>query len=1064
MANNVLGFIATIDVTDLKAGLTQVKEAISKTKSQFDASTAGLTSWQKTTEGVSAKLTQLNGQLKAQEKAVESYKNEIARVASLEGDHSKSLEILQAKLQKAETALTKTKTQVDKYSKSLETLKKKEEEENSANAKLLKSLEQNKSKLKDLESQYKSAVIQKGRFSTEAKNIASEIKKTNVELKKNEKQVKDLDSAYKFLSFDSSSFAKLGKTLIKSVAGIGAAITGAVVALDKYTEAGAEYNQAQKTIEINFSKSAISINSAKKAYSELFSVLGNTEKTTSTLSYLSKFATSEKQLTTLTNILTGAYVEFNGKLTTDELAKNISELTQTGEVTGQLNDLLKQTGVDLESFKNEIANCKDEEERLNLITKTLNSSVGDSAKKWKQENSVIVSQNQILEEQLKSKAEINEKIVELKNNIQEFATQALAQMIPYIKEALDYLKDNWKRLATIGGVIAGIGTALIAVNGAIKAYEIAVTAAKVAQIAWNAAMSANPIGIVLAGVAALGVGIKKTYDWYKKTNEEIEKSNTEAAAHMYDNVGFSLEYIVDKQSKAILVQRALTDEFGNTKYTIENLFKDGEFNIPEGWGLEEWLESNVDVIQRAEPEIQEKIKSVFDFEKALKTLQAENTIKTKLDKINQTYADSLKSWNNEYLLEKSRLEKENNAEGLADLEKTNQARINEISESAKEEAEALRSSYVASLDTYEEANEEIIHKLQVTIDEASSKIKETTEDVSLSWTQQVEQSMSKVSQEMSKWGNKISSVFSQITSTLNDYWQVEIDNLDNEYDKYVENLEAKQTAFEEQQQAEIDAVTNKYEKIAELDKEARETELDDNEQKYLDGLIDDKEYFLNKYKIEEKYNTKTEKDEKAKDKAIEASNLATTNYAKQLEEEKLAKEKEILAQKNELGEKQFKAQKANDIAQVWIKAALAIVTAYAESFWLGVAASVALPILAGVQTAAIAKQQYTPITALAEGGVIKQPTYALVGEAGEEAVLPLENNTDWIAKLADKLNTLMQKDFDISNYGITPEGAVYYNGDTNNYYNYNQTLNSPTQLTRAEIYKDSKNLLSLKKY
>lgn len=137
MADNILGFVATIDVTDLKAGLTQVKEAIAKTKSQFDASTAGLESWQKTTE-VSAKLTQLNGQLKAQEKAVETYKNEIARVASLEGDHSKQLETLQAKLQKAETALIKTKTQIDKYSKSLETLKKKEEEENSANAKLLK--------------------------------------------------------------------------------------------------------------------------------------------------------------------------------------------------------------------------------------------------------------------------------------------------------------------------------------------------------------------------------------------------------------------------------------------------------------------------------------------------------------------------------------------------------------------------------------------------------------------------------------------------------------------------------------------------------------------------------------------------------------------------------------------------------------------------------------------------------------------------------------------------------------------------------------------------------------
>ncbi len=40
---------------------------------------------------------------------------------------------------------------------------------------------------------------------------------------------------------------------------------------------------------------------------------------------------------------------------------------------------------------------------------------------------------------------------------------------------------------------------------------------------------------------------------------------------------------------------------------------------------------------------------------------------------------------------------------------------------------------------------------------------------------------------------------------------------------------------------------------------------------------------------------------------------------------------------------------------------------------------------------------------LAKGGVISQPTMAVVGEAGKEAVMPLENNTEWIDLLADKL-------------------------------------------------------------
>ena len=48
------------------------------------------------------------------------------------------------------------------------------------------------------------------------------------------------------------------------------------------------------------------------------------------------------------------------------------------------------------------------------------------------------------------------------------------------------------------------------------------------------------------------------------------------------------------------------------------------------------------------------------------------------------------------------------------------------------------------------------------------------------------------------------------------------------------------------------------------------------------------------------------------------------------------------------------------------------------------------------------------IPKLAQGGVIDKPTLAMVGEAGKEAVMPLENNTAWIDKLADKLSGKMQ--------------------------------------------------------
>lgn len=43
------------------------------------------------------------------------------------------------------------------------------------------------------------------------------------------------------------------------------------------------------------------------------------------------------------------------------------------------------------------------------------------------------------------------------------------------------------------------------------------------------------------------------------------------------------------------------------------------------------------------------------------------------------------------------------------------------------------------------------------------------------------------------------------------------------------------------------------------------------------------------------------------------------------------------------------------------------------------------------------------IPALAKGGILDSPTLSMVGEAGKEAVMPLENNTGWITELANKI-------------------------------------------------------------
>lgn len=53
---------------------------------------------------------------------------------------------------------------------------------------------------------------------------------------------------------------------------------------------------------------------------------------------------------------------------------------------------------------------------------------------------------------------------------------------------------------------------------------------------------------------------------------------------------------------------------------------------------------------------------------------------------------------------------------------------------------------------------------------------------------------------------------------------------------------------------------------------------------------------------------------------------------------------------------------------------------------------------------------------LAKGGIISQPTQAIIGEAGAEVVMPLENNLEWIDKLADMISNKISGNGNVNVY------------------------------------------------
>lgn len=101
----------------------------------------------------------------------------------------------------------------------------------------------------------------------------------------------------------------------------------------------------------------------------------------------------------------------------------------------------------------------------------------------------------------------------------------------------------------------------------------------------------------------------------------------------------------------------------------------------------------------------------------------------------------------------------------------------------------------------------------------------------------------------------------------------------------------------------------------------------------------------------------------------------------------------------------------------------------------------------------IGKMDLISLPRLAKGGVLKKGQTGYLEGDGDEAVVPLQKNTGWLDEVAKRISV------NLNNGGGVAGGK---NGATNITNNFYQTNNSPKALSRLEIYRQSKNLLSAK--
>ncbi len=133
---------------------------------------------------------------------------------------------------------------------------------------------------------------------------------------------------------------------------------------------------------------------------------------------------------------------------------------------------------------------------------------------------------------------------------------AVEALLPVVISFADWASQNTEIIIGLAAVIGGLSAAIVVANFAMKAWAAAQAIATAAQWAFNAALTMNPIGLVVIAVAALVAGLVILYnkvDWVR----DLLNKFLEPLQKVADGIGWLAE-------KLGLVSSEMEDNFTPT--------------------------------------------------------------------------------------------------------------------------------------------------------------------------------------------------------------------------------------------------------------------------------------------------------------------------------------------------------------------------------------------------------------------------------------------------------------------------------------------------------------------
>lgn len=313
-----------------------------------------------------------------------------------------------------------------------------------------------------------------------------------------------------------SAFSKIGTaagTIGKAVLTAGALLSTAWIAAIEGTR---EYRTHLGMLDTAFQQSGLSSEAARKTYSELNAVLGDSGQATEAAQHIAQLADNEKELQTWTNICTGVYATFGEALPIESLTEAANETAKTGVMTGSLADALNWAGISEEEFQKKLDACTNEQQRQDLIMNTLNGTYKNASAQYKETNKDVLAANKAQEKLTHAFSELGRVgepiLTAIKTKIAGMVTAAvphLQNLITKVKDLKKWISENQQTIKNWGAAIVGATVSVSAfvlvlkwsaiMSAATKAVKGVTAAVKLLNIA----MKANVIGLVVSLILGL---------------------------------------------------------------------------------------------------------------------------------------------------------------------------------------------------------------------------------------------------------------------------------------------------------------------------------------------------------------------------------------------------------------------------------------------------------------------------------------------------------------------------------------------------------------------------------